>query len=175
MKDILIRPAITSDVETIYDIMHTAQKAMADPSAYITDDISYIAHHVEKDGFGLMAEINGSAGGFFIVCVPGLDENNLGHYLGFSEKQLMETALMDSAAVLPEYQGMGVMGKLFQEAVRLSEGAYPYLLGTVHPDNLASRRNFEKNGFTPLMTVVKPGGQVRLLMGKFRETPEWNK
>lgn len=175
MKNILIRPAMAEDAETISAIMHIAHAAMEDPGAYITDDLAYISHHIQRDGFGLMAEADGKAVGFFLVCVPGAEENNLGHYLDFSTEQLLKTALMDSVAVLPEYQGMGIMGKLFQEALRLAEADYPYLLGTVHPENTPSRRNFEKHGFTPKLRVVKPGGQVRLLMGKFREIPEENR
>lgn len=171
LDQIIIRPAVPEDAGAVYRIMYQAQAAMADPTAYITDTLEYITHHISRDGFCLVAEADGTPVGFFLVCVPGLEENNLGYYLNYSREQLMKTAMMDSAAVLPEYQGKGIMGRMFRMATEIAEQDYPYLLGTVHPDNTPSRRNFEKCGYTSQMTLEKPGGLVRLLMGKFREIP----
>lgn len=168
MPEMMLRMAVSDDVPAIMRIMEVAHGAMADPSAYITDDEAYVAAHIRDDGFTLLAEVDGVAAGFFLICVPGLSDNNLGRYLGFSEKQLRSVAMMDSAAVLPEFQGLGIMGAMFQRAVALTEPVYPYLLGTVAPDNMPSRRNFEKCGFSVLQTVKKPGGLTRLLMGKGR-------
>lgn len=168
MPEIKLKTAAPADVPVIMHIMGEAHRAMADPSAYITDDEAYIAAHIEEGGFTLLAEADGVPAGFFLVCVPGLSDNNLGHYLGFSEEQLLQVAMMDSAAVLPAFQGQGVMGAMFQRAVELTGPVYPYLLGTVAPENIPSRRNFEKCGFSVLQTVVKPGGPTRLLMGKGR-------
>lgn len=172
MHNITLRLGTRQDVPEIMDIMTAAHRAMADPSAYITDEEEYVSAHVDGAGFILLGEVDGTAAGFFLVCLPGLGENNLGHYLDFSREQLLRTAIMDSAAVRPEYQGLGLMGKMFREAVRRTAGRYDYLLGTVAPDNIPSLRNFEKCGFQRLKLVVKPGGQKRLLMGRFRETPE---
>ena len=166
MKTVTLRMAELRDVPDIMEIMSRAQRAMADPSAYITDSPEYVALYVEKEGFVLLAEDSGKPVGFFMAAAPGLRENNLGHYLGFSPEALQMTLMMDSAAVLPEYQGRGIMGMMFQRAVELAGARYPYLVGTVAPDNHASFRNFEKNGFTVRMTITKPGGQVRLLMGR---------
>ena len=169
MSEITIRMAAPADVPAIMDIMTAAHRAMADPGAYITDDAEYVAAHIRENGFTLVAEADGAPAGFFLVCVPELAENNLGRYLGFSEGQLMEVAMMDSAAVRPEFQGLGIMGRMFHRAVELTAETYPYLLGTVAPENTPSRRNFEKCGFSVLKTVEKPGGLRRLLMGRCRE------
>lgn len=167
--EIVIRNAELSDCETIMAIMASAHEAMLDKDAYITDDLPYIQEHIREKGFGLMAEVDGIPAGFFVTAYPGLDENNLGRELEFSQQQLLKTALMDTAAVLPRYQGMGLMGRMFREAVRLAQQEYPYLLGTVHPENIPSRRNFEKNGFIVQKELVKPSGSPRLLMGRFSE------
>ena len=166
MHDITLRMAGVSDVPTIMAIMDRAHAAMQNPAAYITDPPEYVAHYVQQDGFVLLAEDHGTPVGFFMAAAPGLRENNLGHYLGFSPEALQKTMMMDSAAVLPEYQGRGIMGRMFRQAVALAAERYPYLVGTVAPENCASLRNFEKNGFTKRMTITKPGGQVRLLMGR---------
>lgn len=165
--NIQIRTATLADGESILKIMEAAHGAMENPSAYITDDLAYIREHITTRGFGLMAEVDGYPAGFFVVATPGLDKNNLGYHLNFSEKQLKQTALMDTAAVLPAYQGMGIMGMMFARAVEQAAQSYPYLLGTVHPENTPSRRNFEKQGFTIQKELVKPNGSQRLLMGRF--------
>lgn len=167
--EIVIRNAEPSDCQTIMEIMTSAHEAMLDQDAYITDDLPYIREHITEKGFGLMAEVDGIPAGFFVTAYPGLDENNLGRELGFSQEELLKTALMDTAAVLPRYQGLGLMGRMFSEAVRIAEQTCPYLLGTVHPENTPSRRNFEKNNFIVQKKLVKPSGSPRLLMGRFSE------
>ncbi len=166
MSEIVIRAARLADVPTIIEIMHQAHAAMADPSAYILDDADYVSHYVWQDGFVLLALENEVPVGFFMAAAPGVQENNLGRYLGFSEDALQKTLMMDSAAVLPHAQGKGIMSMMFARAVELGQMQYPYLVGTVAPGNYPSIRNFEKNGFTVRKTITKPGGQVRLLMGK---------
>lgn len=165
-----LRQAGPADVPAILHIMTAAYDALADKSLYITDDEDYIAAHIAAPSFILLAEEEGRPVGFFLTCVPGLADNNLGHYLGFSEEQLLQVAMMDSAAVLPEYQGKGVMGQMFRAAAERAGEDYPYLLGTVSPENGASLHNFKKCGFTLKQRVMKPNGYERLLMGKFRET-----
>lgn len=166
MSEIVLRMAKSEDVPTIMEIMHQAHAAMADPSAYILDDADYVFHYVNRNGFVLLALEHELPVGFFMAAAPGLQENNLGRYLGFSDDALKETLMMDSAAVLPQAQGKGIMGMMFARAVELGQMQYPYLVGTVAPGNFPSIRNFEKNGFTVRKTITKPGGQVRLLMGK---------
>lgn len=166
MSEIVLRLAKPEDVPAIMEIMHLAHDAMADKSAYITDEPEYVEHYVSSDGFVLLALEGDTPVGFFMAAAPGLQENNLGHYLGFTDEELFQTIMMDSAAVLPSAQGRGIMGRMFAKAVALGAAQYPYLVGTVAPDNLPSLRNFEKNGFTVRKTITKPGGQVRLLMGR---------
>ena len=166
MGQIILRLAEIQDVPAIMEIMEKAHDAMADPGAYILDNADYVSHYVRQDGFVLLALENDIPVGFFMAAAPGLRENNLGRYLGFSEGELQKTLMMDSAAVLPQAQGKGIMGKMFAKAVELGQQQYPYLVGTVAPGNFPSIRNFEKNGFTVRKTITKPGGQVRLLMGK---------
>lgn len=172
--NIEIRKALLSDSETILEIMTLAHGSMADKGAYITDDLPYIQQHITEKGFGLMALVDGVPAGFFVTAIPGLDDNNLGRELGFTPEELMQTALMDTAAVLPQYQGMGLMGKMFAEAVHMAQKDHPFLLGTVHPDNTPSRRNFEKNGFTVQKEIIKPSGSRRLLMGRGLEILQGN-
>lgn len=166
-----IRLAVMDDTNTIYRIMVTAQEAIWDKNAYVIGDMDYITRHISDNGFTLVAEEDGNILGFFLVDIPGLSEDNLGYDLGFTREQLLDTAIMESAAVLPQYQGRGIMGALFRKAVELTEGEYTYLLGTVQPDNVPSRRNFEKCGFACYEIKEKYGGKLRCVMGRFRENP----
>ena len=166
MSRITLRLAKAEDVSAIMEIMHRAHEAMADPSAYITDSAEYVSHYTQQDGFVLLAVDGEKPVGFFMAAAPGLRENNLGHYLGFTPQELKGTLMMDSAAVLPDYQGLGIMGMMFARAVEMGAEKYTYLLGTVAPENAPSFRTFEKNGFTLCKNITKPGGQVRCLMGK---------
>ena len=171
MKEITIRKAHMSDAETVYQIMVDAQKHIWDKNAYSIGDMEYVVYHIRDNGFTLVAEDGENIVGFLMVDIPGLGEDNLGYDLDFTEQQLMDTAIMESAAVLPEYQGRGIMGAMFKQAVEMTEREYTYLLGTVHPDNTPSRRNFEKLGFHCLLIKEKYGGKLRCVMGRFRETP----
>ena len=160
-----------SDADTIFHIMVTAQEHIWDKNAYVIGDMDYVTYHIRDNGFTLVAEENGIIMGFLMVDIPGLGEDNLGYDIGFTEQQLLDTAIMESAAVLPEYQGRGIMGAMFKKAVEMTEGDYTYLLGTVQPDNIPSRHNFEKLGFRCLLIKEKYGGRLRCVMGRFRETP----
>lgn len=161
-----LRLAVPEDVPEILAVMNEAYEAMENKADYITDEEGYIARHIKDEGFILVGEAEGVMAGFFMVSTPKPEENDLGQFLALSEEQLRKTALMDSAAVRPQFQGQGLMGEMFREAVKRAEVQYPCLLGTVAPGNLPSRRNFEKMGFVVEKTVVKHGGYARLLMGK---------
>lgn len=166
-----LRIAKMSDAEAVYNIMVIGHETIWDKNAYVIGDMEYITSHIEDNGFILVAEEDDKIVGFLMVDIPGLHEDNLGYDLGFTEEQLLDTAIMESSAVLPEYQGKGIMGAMFRRAVEMTEGEYTFLLGTVQPDNLPSRRNFEKCGFQCLMIKEKYGGRLRCIMGRFRENP----
>lgn len=171
MAEIELRFAQQADVPVIMDIMTRAHENMKDGKMYITDTAEYVSERIRGNGFVLLALADGKPAGFFMVRIPGLGKDNLGYYLNFTEEQLMQVAIMDSVAVLPEYQGMGIMEKLLREAIALSEQDYSILLGTIAPENWPSRKNAEKQGLKPLLQIEKEGGYVRLIMAKFKETP----
>ena len=165
-----LRIATIADAEAVYNIMVEAHENIWDKDAYSIGDIQYVIYHIRDNGFTLVAEEQGEIVGFLSVNIPGLGEDNLGYDLDFTEEQLVDTAIMESAAVRPGHQGKGIMGAMFKKAVEMTEGEYSYLIGTVHPDNWPSRHNFEKLGFKCLLIKEKYGGKLRCIMGRFRET-----
>ena len=161
-----IRLAEDRDVPEIMAVMREAHEAMADPTAYLTDPEDYVRDHVSRRGFILLGEQDGKLAGFFMVSLPGLGAGNLGYYLDFPKKMLLQTAIMDSVAVRPCFQGQGIMVRLLTAAAQRAEGTHPILLGTVAPENQPSRKSFLSCGFTCLLEIEKPGGLRRLLMGR---------
>lgn len=169
MAALLIRRARPEEVPVIMEIMTRSHRAMDNPSAYITDDMPYVARHIRDQGFILLALMDEAPAGFLMVDFPPAGPENPGAALGLSPAAQAAVAAMDSAAVLPEYQGRGLMKQLLQTAVALTEADHPYLLGTVAPDNAPSRQSFAACGFIPLKTMRKRGSLTRLLMGKIHE------
>ena len=110
MEYVNLRLATESDVPEIMAVMTAAHEAMADPSAYITDEEEYVADHVNNPGFILLSEIAHKVAGFFLVSVPELGESNLGYYLNFSKDQAPYTALMDSVSGAARISGNGADG-----------------------------------------------------------------
>lgn len=122
------------------------------------EDFGYVAEDIENGG---------RLAGVFMVEFPGTAENNLGHYVNFSEEQLNQVAHMDTAAVLSSYRGQKLQRRLMETAeAELKALGYRYLMCTVHPDNPYSRGNLEDMGYRKVWEGLKYGGKPRLAMLK---------
>ena len=166
MEEIRIRLAEKQDLGRIMEIMEAAHRAMEDPSRYITDPPDYVARHIRDEGFILLAEVSGQTAGFFMVVTPGNVEGNTGYRLDFPRWTLDRTAVLDSVAVDPAFQGRGIMAALLREALRRLEDVCVLGVATVAPDNGPSLRGFQRCGFVPLREIIKPTGETRYLMGR---------
>lgn len=73
----------------------------------------------------------------------------------------------DGVLVLSAYRGFGIQRLFleFAEETARKEGA-TFVLATVAPPNLHSRRNFERAGFSVIKEYKKYGGYPRLLVQK---------
>ena len=98
----------------------------------------------------------------FFVILPGAHPDNLGYDLGMEKEKLKLCAMMDTAAVLPEFRGHYLQYKMMQHAEGdLRQIGYRYLLCTVHPENVFSRSNVMKQGYQKMLTKEKYGGFLR--------------
>ena len=97
--------------------------------------------------------------------MPGFILGNTGYELNFPEAVLARTGVLDSVAVHPVFQGLGLMERMLRAAMDRLVERCDSLVATVSPDNERSLHNFMKCGFQPLREIVKPGGQRRYLMG----------
>ena len=94
-------------------------------------------------------------------------DENLGYDLKFDEEQRKQSAHMEIAMVRKEYRGQGLQRKMMEESEQiLKEQGYHYLLGTAHPDNVASVNTFLKLQYEQVMTKEKYGGMKRSIFCK---------
>ena len=182
--DYKIRLATLDDAYTIWQIMDTCAKAMEHKEYFICDDLDYVKDILSGHGFGVVAyDEDGKIVGNLLVKYPGLDEENLGYDVFISNDEhgntnslctipltsdnLNKVLHMDSATVLPEHRGHGLEAKMIAYAESFVDTSkFRYSLATVAPENLASLKSLEKNGYQFMITKEKYGGLMRCVMMK---------
>lgn len=167
----IIREADKDDLSAIMEIMnHTAQGGTPE-EWYVTDTEEEVRLALEQKGIVLVAEaadtkMSNTIAGFFIAKYPEQEEN-LGTFLAYSEKQLEQVILMESAAVAPQYQGNGLQGRMLEELEqRIDWKKYRYAMCTVHPENQYSLSNMQKHGYEIKKTVTCYGNHIRHILVK---------
>lgn len=159
--------------DTIYSYIAFIKKIrqdMPDKTWFAMDDDDVIIKRFrEKTAFVYTAKEceTGRLAGIFMVTVPGLSEENLGHDLGFSENDLLKSVHMDTVVILPDYRGNGLQARLMEKAeADLARDGYRCLLCTIHPDNQFSLQNARKLGYNVVKTTLKYGGLPRNILCK---------
>ena len=155
--------AAKKDVPEIYALMKTVYEGLDDRSLYVCDDIEYVKKHINSKGFIVKScNDDGKIVGSFIFRYPGMQEDNLGRDIGLAEGELPKVVHMDSAVVLPEYRGHGLQSAMLSYAEKLiDKKQYSYFMATVSPNNPASYKSLEKNGYHLVLTKEKYGGLIR--------------
>ena len=193
MKDAYtLREATLEDAFEIWSVMDTCANTMEHKEHFICDDLDYVKDILSGHGFGVVAcDMNGKIVGNLLVKYPGLSEENLGYdvFIKPEKKQNMitdsvlrqvdESAIlltlenlthvlhMDSASVHPNHQGHGLESRMLAFAETLVDTSkYHYSFATVAPENLASLKSLEKNGYQVLIVKEKYGGVMRCVMMK---------
>lgn len=163
-----IRKATPVDLPKIMEVMKEAGNNPVHPDWFVDDDREYVKGHLDHRGFVVVAEApKGEIAGFFLVKEP-TQEENLGRYLDFSPQELEKVAVMDSAAVKSIYRGNGLQGKMLEEAEKLLDKQFIYLLCTIHPDNVYSLHNMQNHGYEIQKKVKCYGGLDRFILMKKR-------
>ncbi|MCI9361138.1 MAG: GNAT family N-acetyltransferase [Hungatella sp.] len=168
--DFVIEKAVCADYQLFADIIQSVWDSMEQKDWFMADNADYTYHMLSTgQGTGYKAIHTGTkqVAGVFMTTIPGLDESNLGYDIGFSKSELLETAHMDSVAVLPQYRGQGLQFCLMQEGEKdLKERGFHYLLCTIHPQNRYSRNNALKQGYVFVLQKRKYNGIVRDILMK---------
>lgn len=79
--------------------------------------------------------------------------------LGLNEYKVCE---LGGNLVLPEYRGMGIMGKLIEIQTNLAkELGFDYIISMAHPDNIGSNKALQKLGLEYVKTTTVANGHLR--------------
>lgn len=187
-----LRLATFGEAFEIWSIMNTCYQALVHKEYFICDDLEYVKDILSGHGFGVVAcDMNGNIAGNLLVKYPGLSEENLGYdvfvapgkdknltqkptFRPLDESTIWQTPNnlnrvlhMDSASVLPEHRGHGLESKMIAFAETLVDTSkYCYSFATVAPENTASLKSLEKNGYQVMITKEKYEGLIRYVMMK---------
>lgn len=161
--DFLLKPAADGDAEQLHRLMRCVYGGLEDKRLYVCDDLAFVRAHIARHGFAVAACTEEGALAAVLICrFPMAEEDNLGRELGLSGEELLRVVHMESAAVAPAYRGNGLLSRMLRYAEeRAGAGRFRYFMATASPDNPASCRSLEKNGYLPIKTVEKYGGLVR--------------
>lgn len=162
-----IKKAEPEDLYDIMDIMEECRNSIKNKEWFVADDETYVKDHLEKNGFAMITRTDtGKAAGFFLIkYIDQADE--LTCALEYDQKKIEKTVVMDSACVRPGYRGYSLQRKMQIEAEKmLDKNKYHFLICTVHPDNLASLKSMQKNGFQIRNKIECYGGYIRYILEK---------
>ena len=118
-----------------YEIVNKVDQGMNVPEWFVAEPYEEFDFWMKKERglLYLAVDEEGKAGAMFFVILPGAHPDNLGYDLGMEEEKLKLCAMMDTAAVLPEFRGHYLQYKMMQHAEGdLRQIGYRYLLCTVH-------------------------------------------
>lgn len=161
-ESITFRLATENDIDAVYRVMTEVYEAMENKALFVCDDYDYVKNCILKSGFCVVACDGDLVVGDFIFRYPGLDADNLGRDLGLSESDLLKVIHTESCTVLPSYRGLGLQSRMLAFALSIIDSSrFSYLCATVSPDNPASFKSLEKNGFKHMLTKEKYGGLMR--------------
>lgn len=147
--ELTIRKGTLSDTEAFLSLLEDVRQGMDQPEWFYLDPPEYVRQQLRSGRMQLWVAMDeNKLAGALSVLILGEDPENYGWDLGFSREELLQSVNMDSAAVYPRYRGLGLQGKLLEQAERELKAAEKHiLLCTVHPDNRFSLENVLKQGY----------------------------
>lgn len=169
MKDFIIRKYIAEDKTPIRKLIHKVWQEILVKEWFAVDD-DYLNTVLENKRTWIIEAIEADTeklAAIFVLVFPEPGIDNLGTDIKLSEEQQHKVVHMDTAATLPEFRGYGLQHRMMDYAEQLLKTAgVEYLMCTVHPENVFSRRNVEKLGYECVKTGIKYGGMPRCVYFK---------
>ena len=103
---------------------------------------------------------------YLIGCLYPPDEENLGHEINLPPEKLGQVAHLEIAMADPNYRGWKMHSRMCELCVEQlrQDGRTRYVMSTVAPHNLPSRRALEHAGLHSAMEKEKYGGKLRCIM-----------
>ncbi len=165
--EIEIRKGTIADIEAHIALLREVREAMPNKAWFYLDTPEEVRQMMADGIMELWVAMDGSRlAGTFDLLIPGLEDFNYGYDLGFSGSELLHVVNMDTAAVHPDYRGLGLQRKLMETAeAELAGRGKRILMCTVHPENRFSLNNILKQGYT-IQKEVRKYGSVRYILRK---------
>lgn len=152
------------DANEILNVLLDTYHNMEDNSMFTKRDYLYVNNNIINHK---MIKVN--TPDKIIACLsliePRYKPNNLGIKLGLSASELEKVMQIESVAVSRLHRGQGIQSKMINKALEeIDTDKHNIVLAQVHPDNIASKRSFLKNGFNVEKTVMKDGYNPRNIL-----------
>ena len=163
--DLMFRRGTSADTEGFIRFLQEVWETMPRKEWFYLDPPDTVREMMNDGTMALWVAMDGERmAAAFDILFHGLASNNYGYDLGLTEQELLQVVHMDTSAVHPDYRGRGLQQKMVQTAEEaLSGWGRRILLCTVHPDNVYSLNNMQKQGYTIQKRVSKYGSQRFIL------------
>ena len=165
MKNFLIRKYTSKDVTPVRCLIEQVWREIPVKEWFAVDDSDYLVQILSQEHTCIMEAVDATTNqlaAVFVFTFPEVGTDNLGLDLDLEEVEQRKVVHMDIAATLPEFRGYGLQYRLMDCAEQmLATTEMKYLMCTVHPENVFSRKNVEKLGYQLVKIGVKYGGMPR--------------
>lgn len=164
---IQIRKGNTKDLDSFLHLLQDVRQQMEHKEWFYLDPPEDVRRMMEDGSMQLWVAMDGMRmAAAFDMILPGLNPGNYGYDLNFSDRNLLRVINMDTAAVHPDYRGLGLQRRLMQEAeMEIRKMGRYILLCTIHPENRFSLNNALKQGYRIERKLCKYGS-VRYILRK---------
>ena len=166
-ENIQIVQGTWEDIEDFIGLLYDVRAGMENKEWFYLDTPEEFRDYMRSGSMMLWLARDGDrVAAAFNLLIPELRSYNYGYVLGYSTEDLMKVVNMDTAAVHPDYRGLGLQRKLLQTAEAWLKGrGERILLCTIHPENRFSLENALKQGYA-VQKQVDIYGSVRYLLRK---------
>lgn len=162
--EITIRRGGPADLEAFLAFTHAVRDAMAETAWFALDPDEELRDLMAAGDMEFwLAEAGDRLAAVFSIIRPGLREWSLGYELGLDLAALPRVTHMDTAAVHPDFRGLGLQRRLMRVAEQTLRGRI--LLCTIHPDNRYSLRNAQALGYR-IEKRIERYGSIRYILRK---------
>lgn len=157
-----IRRLGKEDIFDLKTLMLDVMSRLASQDHFAMDEEDYFHDYVLENGEIYGAYLGGSLAAYSVLTFPKRSEHNLGREFGVPESELSHVAFLEATVVHESARGRGLQRHFHRlREKRARENGCRYLFSTVHPDNHASIRNLESEGFSLAFTRLMYGGKPR--------------
>lgn len=165
--EIKIRKGTVVDTEPLIAMLRQVWQEMEHKEWFCLDDPEDVRNMMADGSMELWVAMDDDRlAGAFDTLTPGLAAHNYGYDIDLPQEELLRVTHMDTAAVHPDYRGLGIQRKLIQVAeAELAQRGNRILLCTVHPENRFSLDNVLKQGYT-IQKKLPKYGSVRYVLRK---------